>query len=123
MVAVPDDVWDAEKNYSNTHPNLRQTGNPPSQACITIKVIYTSGWVQSAGGGNSATAQQRALDVIAEAQNIYNTKYSSSNRLQTAITFNLVGGKTLRYLCPKNLRKVQHIISVLNNYFYNRSCI
>ena len=108
MVAVPDDVWNAEKNDSKTQfesfPSLSQIGNPPSQACITIKVIYNSGWVQSAGGGNSATAQQRALDVIAEAQNIYTTKYLlGSKRLQTAITFNIVGGKTLHYLCRNDV--------------------
>ena len=95
MMIVPDSVWDAEKNYTKNHPSLRQSSNPPAQACISIKVIYNSGWVTSAGGGSVAIASQRALQVIAEAQDIYNTKYSSANRLQTGISFNVVGGKTL----------------------------
>ena len=126
VMTVPDDVWDAEKNYTITHPNLRQSGNPPSQACISVKVIYNSGWVNSAGGGNSATARQRAIDVIAEAQKIYNTKYTQANRLGTGVTFNIIGGKKLYllitllllvYLCPFLLRLYQ-LFSFVKNSSY-----
>ena len=96
VLEVPDSVWDSERNESIAHPDfLRQTGSPPSNACRDIKVIYTSGWVQSSANGNTATGIQRALDVLAEAENIYNTKFSSSNQLGTAIKFNLVGGGNL----------------------------
>ena len=93
VLEVPDSVWDAERNESIAHPDfLRQTGSPPSSACLDIKLIYNNGWVQSSANGNSANGIQRARDVLAEAENIYNAKFSSSNRLGTAIKFNLVGG-------------------------------
>ena len=97
VLEVPDSVWDSERNESIAHPDLlRQTGSPPSNACLDIKLIYNSGWVQSSANGNTATGIQRARDVLAEAENIYNTKFSSSNRLGTAIKFNLVGGGDFR---------------------------
>ena len=93
VLEVPDSVWESERNESIAHPDyLRQTGSPPSSACLDIKLIYNNGWVQSSANGNSATGIQRARDVLAEAENIYNAKFSSSNRLGTAIKFNLVGG-------------------------------
>ena len=94
MVPVPDDVWDAEKNYTESHPDVRQIGTSPSNACVSIKVVYNDGWVNTAGGGNKAFAQKMALDVLKGAQDIYNTKFALSNRLGTQITFNLVDSKT-----------------------------
>ena len=94
MLTVPDDIWEEEKNYTESHPDLRQTGTPPSKACVSIKVIYNEGWVASAGRGNQAVAQQMALDALKGAQDIYNTKFAPSNRLGTEIYFNLVGSKT-----------------------------
>lgn len=84
-------MLNAEKNHSSSSYGNRQTKNPPSSACLTIRIIYNNGWVQSAGGGNTANARQRALDVLAETQNIYATKYETANRLDTQITFKLVG--------------------------------
>ena len=94
VVPVPDDVWDAEKNYTESHPDVRQTGTSPSNACVSIKVVYNDGWVNTAGRGNKALAQKMALDVLKGAQDIYNTKFALSNRLGTQITFNLVNSKT-----------------------------
>ena len=103
VLTIPDDVWDAEKNWTASHPNggniVRQVGNdltPPTQACFAVKVIYNSAWVQSSAGGDAATAQVRAQEVVNEAQNIYNAKYASANRLGTLITFSLVGGGKFR---------------------------
>ena len=93
MVPVPDSVWEIERYYTKSHPGLHHYTAPPSQACMTVKVIYNNGWVQSAGGGNIDTAQQRAVEVIAEAEKHYNTKYSPANRLQTSVKFNIVGSK------------------------------
>ena len=95
VLPVPDDVWDAEKNYTESHPDVRQTGTSPSNACVSIKVVYNDGWVNTAGRGNKALAQKMALDVLKGAQDIYNTKFALSNRLGTQITFNLVDSKTL----------------------------
>ena len=100
MLEVPDGVWDIENNASNE--TLRLSGrnplsairqaSPPSAACLNIKLIYNRRWVQSSASGNAALARQRALDVLAEAENIYNKKFSSNNQLGTSIKFNLVGG-------------------------------
>ena len=93
VLEVPDSVWDAERNESIAHPDfVRQTGSPPSSACLDIKLIYNNGWVQSSANGNPTLGMQRAREVFKEAENIYNTKFSSSNRLGTTIKFNLVGG-------------------------------
>ena len=97
-------MWDAEKNWTLTHPEegedfLRQVGNDlpaPTEACLAIKVIYNNAWIQSSAGGDAATAQVRAQEVVNEAQNIYNAKYASGNRLGIAVTFNLVGGGKFR---------------------------
>ena len=95
VMEVPDSVWDDEKIESNTTLVLRQSGTPPATACLNIKVIYSSGWVQSSAGGNTALAKQRALDVIAETEKHYTTKFSSANQLGTHISFNIVGGGKL----------------------------
>ena len=97
VVEVPDSVWDAERNRSRWGgermvEDLRQSSTPPTTACLNIRVIYNNGWIQSSAGGNAALGLQRALDVVAEAQNIFNTKFTSSNQLGTRITFNIVGG-------------------------------
>ena len=94
VLPLPDDVWDAEKNYTKSHPDVRQTGTSPSNACVSIKVVYNDGWVNTAGRGNKALAQKMALDVLKGAQDIYNTKFTPSNRLGTQIIFNLVDSKT-----------------------------
>ena len=96
LLELPNDVWDNEQNQSGVAGDdaakvARQSG-PPSTACMSVKLIFNNAWVRSAGNGNVALAEQRARDVFAEAQNIYHNKYSSANRLQTSITFNLVGG-------------------------------
>ena len=95
MIDVPDNVWDNENTQNHSsNPNTRQSSDPPLLACIRIKVVYNNLWVESAGNGNIATARQKALDVIAETQNIYNNKYAVENRLGTSISFNLVTGKS-----------------------------
>ena len=89
VLEVPDSVWDFERNESHF---IRQAGIPPSKGCLNIKLIYNNGWVQSSARGNPTLAMQRAREVFKEAEKIYNTKFSSSNRLGTAIKFSLVGG-------------------------------
>ena len=93
-IEVPDSVWEREKNATRNRGESRfgRQSNPPSAACLNIRVIYNQGWVNSAGGGNNALAVQRLNDVIAEADRIYKTRYAPANRLQTAITWNVVGG-------------------------------
>ena len=71
---------------------FQRSSNPPTTACLNIRVIYNNGWVQSSAGGNAALGLQRARDVVAEAENIFQTKFSSSNQLGTKITINIVGG-------------------------------
>ena len=78
VLPVPDDVWDAEKNYTESHPDVRQTGTSPSNACVSIKVVYNDGWINTAGRGNKALAQKMALDVLKGAQDIYNTKFAGN---------------------------------------------
>ena len=93
VLEVPDSVWDFERNESILRPHLiRQAGTPPSKGCLNIKLIYNNGWVQSSARGNPTLGMQRAREVFKEAEKIYNTKFSFSNRLGTAIKFNLVGG-------------------------------
>jgi hypothetical protein len=93
VLQVPDDVWDAERNYTLTHPEVRQVGNDlavPSTACIKIKAIYDRNWVQSSGG-DGPMALIKLYAVLNEAQNIYRTKYGSSNQLGSSFTFNYEG--------------------------------
>ena len=111
VLNVPDSVWEKEKNNSNSL-NLRQTGTPPAQACLKVKVIYNQAWVNSAGGGNLANAHKMAQDVITKANEIYNTKFAAANRLGTAISISLVASKykTSIYLLLGN------DISIFNDY-------
>ena len=100
ILEVPNDVWQNEGNQSASGGNekekaIRQAGSPPSSACLNIKLIFNQGWVRSAGNGNLAVAEQRARDVLNEAQRHYQTKFSAANQLGTSITFNLVGGGKL----------------------------
>ena len=103
VMHVPDDTWEVEKNYTMTHPErrgvgiIRQVGSdqtPPSTACITIKAIYDSNWVQSSGGDGAA--QVRA--VLAEAENIFMAKFATNNQLGTSISFNFEGKQFLYFL-------------------------
>ena len=71
---------------------IRQSETPPSQACLRMKVIYNNDFVNDAGEGDLATAHQVAKDVVDEAQNIYNNRFSAENRLGTTIIFNLIAG-------------------------------
>ena len=83
-------MWDAERNYTLTHPEARQVGNdlpPPTTACITIKAIYDSNWVQSSGGDGPAAVRA----VLDESQNIYRTKYGAGLQLGSSFTFNYEG--------------------------------
>ena len=93
VLEVPDSVWDFERNESILRPHfIRQAGIPPSKGCLNIKLIYNNGWVQSSASGNPTLGMQRAREVFKEAEKIYNTKFSTTNRLGTVIKFNLVGG-------------------------------
>ena len=92
MLKVPDDVWDSERNISDAHQVTLRQSSPPSSAWLNIRLIYNNGWVQSSASGNTTLAHQRALEVLREAENIYSKKYSSSSRLGTTITFDLVRG-------------------------------
>ena len=97
ILEVPNDVWQDEENQFGSDggdkgKDARQATSPPSSACLNIKLIFNQGWVRDAGNGNLALAEQKARDVLNEAQNIYQTKYAAANRLQTSVSFNLVGG-------------------------------
>ena len=97
ILEVPNDVWQNEENQFGSDggdkgKDARQATSPPSSACLNIKLIFNQGWVRDAGNGNLALAEQKARDVLNEAQNIYQTKYAAANRLQTSVSFNLVGG-------------------------------
>ena len=58
---------------------------------MKLKVIYNGFWFASTGG---IPAKQKAKDVIRKAEEIYNNKYSTPNRLNTAIKFCIEGGGT-----------------------------
>lgn len=90
MIEIPDDVWEPEKNYTRLS-DVDQLVLVPRQACLSIKVIYNNDWVRDAGGGYKVY-HQRAIEVVNEAEKIFNTKFASANRLATAIAFILVGG-------------------------------
>ena len=53
--------------------------------------IHNNGRVQSSANGNPSLGIQRAREVFKEAENIYNAKCSSSNRLGTSIKLNPIG--------------------------------
>ena len=95
VLDVPDGVWEAEGNNTSADTVVLRQSSPPSTGCLNIRLIYNNGWVQSSANGDALLGRQRALDVLAEAESIYNAKFSSSNRLGTALTFNLVGGGKL----------------------------
>ena len=94
VISKDDAVWDREKNATRNRGESRfgRQSNPPSSACLNIRVIYNQGWINSAAGGNSALGLQRAREAVAEAEMIYKTRYAPANRLQTDITWNVVGG-------------------------------
>lgn len=108
MVEVPDSVWKTERNGSNVNLTLRQSTVPPSTACLNIRLVYNRGFVQSSAGGNAAMARKHAFAVLAEAENIYNTKFSSANQLGTRITFNLVGGGKYARFCDITLINMKY---------------
>ena len=87
---IPDDVWDSERKKYNARRVTSRQSNPPPSAWLNIRLIYNKGWIQSSANGNAALARKRALEVFREAENIYNKKYSSSSRLGTTITFDLI---------------------------------
>lgn len=97
FLEIPDNVWDDERNRNRPSANAGHAMSdaprtPPPTACLNIRVIYNNGFIQSSAGGNAAIALQRAKDVVAEAENILNTKFSTPNQLGSRITFNIVGG-------------------------------
>ena len=100
LLELPNDVWDNEQNQSGVTGDdaakvARQSG-PPSTACMSVKLIFNNGWVQSAGNGNVALADQRARDVFAEANNI---------------------GQELNRLDPESIREVSYKVpSELGEY-------
>ena len=59
---------------------------------MNLRIIYNSDWIQSVANGNAQLGLQRANEVVAEAEKIYDTKYAPDNRLQTNIDFNIIGG-------------------------------
>ena len=101
MLEVPSSVDDDEKDWIATHPDEfagavvveRQTGDdlaPPSETCVSMKVIYNTAWVNIFGSQTAAaTAAQQVID---ETQRIYHDKFDASNRLNSRVTINLVGG-------------------------------
>ena len=92
MVVIPQHVFDEEKNTTEPDVNIRQAMNDTGSACMSIKIVYNKGWLQSAGNGNIEIAQQRVYEVLAETQKIYGSKFSPRNRLRINVTFQLIEG-------------------------------
>ena len=95
VLEVPESVWAAEKNYTQTHAkvhDIQRHSDVPEKACVLIKVIYNNGWVNSSANGDVSIALQRATDVVTELENIYNHKFHYNNQLGTCIAFHMVGG-------------------------------
>ena len=92
MVVIPQHVFDEEKNTTEPDVNIRQAMNDTGTACMSIKIVYNKGWLQSAGYGNIERAQQRVYEVLAETQKIYGSKFSPRNRLKTNVTFQMIEG-------------------------------
>ena len=92
MVLIPQHVFDEEENTTEPYVNIRQAMNDTGTACMSIKIVYNKGWLQSAGNGNIDMAQQRAYEVLAETQKIYGSKFSPRNRLKTNVTFQMIEG-------------------------------
>ena len=93
---LPEGTWEAEKNYTLTHPDDRTNVDdhhiginlsPPSIACITIQPVYDRNWVQSAGGDGAGLVWA----TIKETEKIFQDKYTASNQLGTSFTFDILG--------------------------------
>ena len=95
---MPEIVIANEEQWEETHHNTtgdfeRQVGDnldPPANTCLLLKVIYNNGWVNHFD--NQADAAAGAETVVREAERIYQDKFSSSNRLNSHITFTVSGG-------------------------------
>ena len=96
MVLVPQNVWDVEKSYNTSNSNIRQISDHMLDACMSIKVVYNNGWVQSAGRGNRKLALKRIYDVFTETKLIYGDTYSQGNRLGIDFKINIVGGNKFK---------------------------
>ena len=92
MVVIPQHVFDEEENITEPYVNIRQAMNDTGTPCMSIKIVYNKGWLQSAGNGNIERAQQRVYEVLAEAQKIYGSKFSPRNRLRINVTFQMIEG-------------------------------
>ena len=92
MVVIPQQVFDEEENITEPYVNIRQAMNDTGTPCMSIKIVYNKGWLQSAGNGNIERAQQRVYEVLAEAQKIYGSKFSPRNRLRINVTFQMIEG-------------------------------
>ena len=88
---LANDARGAETDWALPMPRGQNVVRQGTQACLTLKVIYNNDWIQSSAGGSAALGKQRAIEVVNEAENIYNAKYASSNQLGTAVAFTLVG--------------------------------
>ena len=116
VLEVPESVLAAERNYTRAHANvhnIQRHSDAPAKACVLIKVIYNNGWVNSSANGDVSVALQKAIDVTAELENIYNHKFDFRNQLGTDVKFRIVGGgrnnvyifAEFRLLCLKLLQK------------------
>ena len=92
MVVIPQHVFDEEENTTEQYVNIRQAMNDTGTACMSIKIVYNKGWLQSAGNENIDMAQQRVYEVLAETQKIYGSKFSPRNRLGVNVTFQMIEG-------------------------------
>ena len=92
MVVIPQHVFDEEENTTEPYVNIRQAMNDTGTACMSIKIVYNKGWLQSAGNGNIEIAQQRVYEVLAETQKIYGSKFSPRNRLRINVEFLMIEG-------------------------------
>ena len=93
MVVIPQHVFDVEKTTTEPDVNIRQAMNDTGTACMSIKIVYNQGWLQSAGNGNIEIAQKRVYEVLAETQKIYGSKFSPRNRLRINVMFQMIEGK------------------------------
>ena len=98
---IPDNVLEAEKLYSYQHfgPQIKSLRaiDPPSHVCLPIKVIYNDDWVQQVGRGYNSLAYHRIIEVLNEAETVFNTRFSHGKRFGTVVEFILVGGKQLQH--------------------------
>ena len=96
IVLVPQNVWDVEKSYTTSNLKIRRISDHMLDACMSIKVVYNNGWVQSAGRGNRKLALKRIYDVFTETKLIYGDTYSQGNRLGIDFKINIVGGNKIK---------------------------